>query len=72
MFLDRKRQDSSFSPLRHQTKYNKKGHVTANLNCLDMTFSKVYKELYYQIFTRFSGAIYIGLSGVILKASYQA
>ena len=67
MFLDRKRQDSSFSPLRHQTKYNKKGHATANLNCLDMTFSKVYKELYYQIFTRFSGAIYIGLSGVILK-----
>lgn len=72
MFLDRKRQDSSFFPLRHQTKYNKKDHATANLNCLDMTFSKVYKELYYQIFTRFSGAIYIGLSGVILKASYQA
>lgn len=46
MFLDRKRQDSSFSPLRHQTKYNKKGHATANLNCLDMTFSKVYKELF--------------------------
>lgn len=45
MFLDRKRQDSSFSPLRHQTKYNKKGHATANPNYLDMTFSKVYKEL---------------------------
>ena len=38
------RKDSSFSPLRHQTKYNKKGHVTANLNCLGMTFSRYIKN----------------------------